>query len=323
MQYIIDPERISALGGADLANPYARFTPAISVSAEDFSFQNSFDSLKGQTESLSVAGMTGSIDTIDKAIPGRDRDDKKDKDGIGWDDVVEAGERLQEEKRRLSVGAISFTADEVDAIRSIANDPEKLARANQALQDKGYTQEQADFGMHWAMIAAEIAFKEEHGIPLTAEEEAQKQELEEMTPEETAVIQEAGSTMAQIGRANELTIGANVRSQDRANTQGDEQTVVANANTGNIANDDAVAANIDDEGVWLATREAQGFDSEEVGELSDWGSGESSALAFSDERSGPIVTPDFNSTAAGAPQLAQAQTPTEPRQPAASEIGLG
>lgn len=267
--------------------------------------------------------MTGSIDTIDKAIPGRDRDDKKDKDGIGWDDVVEAGERLQEEKRRLSVGAISFTADEVDAIRSIANDPEKLARANQALQDKGYTQEQADFGMHWAMIAAEIAFKEEHGIPLTAEEEAQKQELEEMTPEETAVIQEAGSTMAQIGRANELTIGANVRSQDRANTQGDEQTVVANANTGNIANDDAVAANIDDEGVWLATREAQGFDSEEVGELSDWGSGESSALAFSDERSGPIVTPDFNSTAAGAPQLAQAQTPTEPRQPAASEIGLG
>jgi hypothetical protein len=105
--------------------------------------------------------------------------------------------------------------------------------------------------------------------------------------------------------------------------QGDATTIVANATTGDVASNDAVAANIEDESVWLATREAQGFDSEEVGELSDWGSGESSALAFSDERSGPIVTPDFNSTAAGAPQLAQAQSPGQPGQTSTVEYGLG
>jgi len=331
VQYIIDPERISALGGADLANPYARFTPAASASAQDFSFnpKSAFSPVDGNPDGDSTQ-YGASVSDVAIAISTGERDDprnpnKKDKDGIGWDDVVEAGERLQEEKRRLSVGAISFTADEVDAIRSIANDPEKLARANQALQDKGYTQEQADFGLHWAMIAAEIAYKEENGTSLTAEEQAQKQELEEMTPEQTAIIQDAGRTMAKVANASsDLTVGAVVQSQDRANAQGDEQTVVANASTGDVVSDDATATNIADERVWEAARAAQGLDAADI-ELAAQARSDNDvgSMAFlgDDPREGPLISSEYNSSATGTPQMAQTLAPEG--QTSNVEFGLG
>lgn len=177
MQYIIDPERISALGGADLANPYARFTPAIGVSAEDFSFQNSFDSLKGQTESLSVAGMTGSIDTIDKAIPGRDRDDKKDENGIDYQDVMEAHERIQNEIRQIAVGGISLSSEEWDNVRDNLSDPNKRSVVEDRLRAQGKSDAQIQEGIYLAQMAATIAEKRTRGEELTAEERAAEERL--------------------------------------------------------------------------------------------------------------------------------------------------
>ncbi|MEZ5687408.1 MAG: hypothetical protein R3E21_01185 [Caenibius sp.] len=303
----------------------ARFATTRSASAQDFAFGKSvWEVVDGNPDGASVSGVAGISLIGSDEVDARGRKKDGDEDGIDYQDVMEAGERLQEEKRRLSVGAISFTAEEVDAIRSIANDPEKLARANQALQDKGYSQEQADFGMHWAMIAAEIAYKEEHGIPLTADEQAQKRQLEEMTPEETAIIQEAGSTMAEVANASrDVTVGAEIQAEKVALASSDANTVISNASTGNTVNDDAVAANIDDEGVWLAAREAQGFDDEEAAALAQRRSSGTLDFAFGDTRSGPVVTPDFNATAAGSQQLAQAQTPSQAGPSSTSEFGLG
>jgi len=315
VQYIIDPERISALGGADLANPYARFTPANGVSAEDFSFQNSFDSLKGQTESLSVAGMTGSIDTLDKAIPGRDRDDKKDKDGIGWDDVTAVYERNRAEMMRI--GDMDMTRGQVEDTIEFLSDPKNRERAaEEYARRNGTSVEDGRAEMDWfhTYLSTKLAIADGTATP----EQIAWMEQQDANPE----------TAGRVARAYETThaLGADTPADQAATLSvGDAQTVVANASTGDAANDDAVAANIDDESTWLAAREAQGLETDEIEYAQEMRSGESDSLAFlgGDTRSGPIVTPDFNYTAAGAPQLAQAQTPTEPRQSATTEIGLG
>lgn len=314
MQYIIDPERISALGGADLANPYARFTPAIGVSAEDFSFQNSFDSLKGQTESLSVAGMTGSIDTIDKAIPGRDRDDKKDKGGLDWDDVTAVYERNRAEMMRI--GNMDMTRGQVEDTVEFLNDPKNRERAAEEYARRNGTSVadgRAEMDWFHTYLATKLAIADGTATP----EQIAWMKQQDANPE----------TAGRVARAYETThaLGADTQADQAATLSvGDAQTVVANASTGDAANDDAVAANIDDESVWLAAREAQGSTDEEIADFEAARDGASDSMAFlGGEREGPIVTPDFNATAAGSQQLAQTQAPSQVGPSSTSEFGLG
>lgn len=290
-QYIIDPERINALGGTDFANPpYSRFTPAPSVSAEDFSFQNTFDSLKGQTESLSVSGVTGSIDTIEKAVSGRDRDDKKDDNGISWDDLAdlqreqrEARERAIIENGRITMYGMTVAEEDMDeAVSQTLNNFDADA-AKFGLEGK----DKADYH-YWMLLYRDAP----SGSPQKA------QALEQMGAINEGMTKEIVNDAERIGRNR---------------TTAPSLTEASNA----------TVANVEDNTIWEGARAAQGFDSEEVDELSDWGSGQSSALAFSDDRAGPVVTPQFNFNASGGQQLAQAPAPAEPVRQSNVEVGLG
>jgi len=292
-QYIIDPERINALGGADFANPpYARFTPAPSVSAEDFSFQNTFDSLKGQTESLSVSGVTGSIDTIEKAVSGRDRDDKKDDNGISWDDVAdlqreqrEARERAIIENGRITMYGMTVAEEDMDeAVSQTLNNFDADA-AKFGLEGK----DKADYH-YWMLIYQDAP----DGSPQKAEA------LEQMGAINEGMTKHIVSEADRIGRARTSAPSLTERS-------------------------DATIANIEDTSVRGDALVASGYDEQTAQELASTNlSGGTDSMAFLDgEREGPVVTQDFNFNASGAQRLAQAPAPAEPVRQSNVEIGLG
>ncbi|MGE4314202.1 MAG: hypothetical protein AB7E85_08030 [Pseudobdellovibrionaceae bacterium] len=292
-QYIIDPERINALGGADFANPpYARFTPAPSVSAEDFSFQNTFDSLKGQTESLSVSGVTGSIDTIEKAASGRDRDDKKDDNGIGWDDVTdlqreqrEARERAIIENGRITMYGMTVAEEDMDeAVSQTLNNFDADA-AKFGLEGK----DKADYH-YWMLIYQDAP----DGSPQKA------QALEQM-----GAINE-GMTKNIVNTARELEIARS------------SAPTLAEAS-------DASIANIEDSNVQETALQANGYADDDAADLAAWGSGTSDTLTFADgSRVGPVITSVYNdASASGEQALAQAAAPAEPAQRSNVEFGMG
>ena len=292
-QYIIDPERINALGGADFANPpYARFTPAPSVSAEDFSFLNTFDSLKGQTESLSVSGVTGSIDTIEKAVSRRERDDKKDDNGISWDDVAdmqreqrEARERAIIENGRITMYGMTVAEEDMDeAVSQTLNNFDADA-AKFGLEGK----DKADYH-YWMLLYRDAP----SGSPQKAQ------------------------ALEQMGAINEGMTKHIVNDAERIGRNRTSAPSLTEAS-------DASIANTNDDAAWLAEREAQGASESDISESFSAREGTSDSLAFlgDDPRQGPVVTPDFNFNASGAQQLAQAPAPAEPMRQSNFEVGLG
>lgn len=192
-----------------------RYATLRSVSTEDFSFQNSFDSLKGQTESLSVSGVTGSIDTIDKAVSGRDPDDKKDDNGIGWDDVMEAQDRIRAEieqirlaNGRFEIFGMSIAEEDMDAaVADTANNFDKFS-AEHSLQG-----EAKDSFQHWLLYY--------QGLP-------------EGSPEKALALQE----MARIDHdaAQDIAVKANDRRTARPASQISQQEA-NNADITQIADD--------------------------------------------------------------------------------------
>ncbi|SNS98311.1 hypothetical protein SAMN06295912_12814 [Sphingomonas laterariae] len=293
-QYIIDPERINALGGADFSNPpYARFTPAPSVSAEDFSFQNTFDSLKGQTESLSVSGVTGSIDTIEKTVSSRDRDDKKDDNGISWDDVTdlqreqrEARERAIIENGRITMYGMTVAEEDMDEAVSQSLNNFDADAAKFGLEGK----DKADYH-YWMLIYQDAP----DGSPQKAEA------LEQMGAINEGMTKHIVSEADRIGRA---------RTSAPSLTEASDATI----------------AKVEDDIVWQESREAQGLNADDIDLAAQVRSNDDVGnLAFlgDDPRQGPMVTPTFNFNASGAQQLAQAPAPAEPVRQSNVEFGMG
>ncbi|UBS31543.1 hypothetical protein LBX01_08430 [Altererythrobacter sp. N1] len=270
-----------------------RSAAPLSVSAEDFSFRNSFDSLKGQTESLSVSGVTGSIDTIEKAVSGRDRDDKKDDSGIGWDDVTdlqreqrEARERAIIENGRITMYGMTVAEEDMDeAVSQTLNNFDTDA-AKFGLEGK----DKADYH-YWMLLYRDAP----DGSPQKA------QALEQM-----GAINE-GMTKNIVNTARQLEI-------DRSSAP-----TLTEAS-------DASIANAEDNTVWEDAREEQGLDADEIEYAQEMRFGGSASLAFlgGDTRSGPVITSVYNNASAtGEQQFAQAPAPAERAQRSSVEFGMG
>ena len=312
----------------DFANPYARYTPPMSTSAEDFSFTNTFDSLKGNTESDSVAGVSGSIDTLEKGDT-RDGRDKKDKDGgLDYGDIMEAYERGRERVQAIiSIGAIRFTEDEIDAVLEVNQDPAKKKLMQEAMAKAGYSKEQIAFADRWGVIAATIAKKEQTHQPLTPEELELKRRLETMSPEDAAVINAQNKiavrvrdamnspAAAQRSASAEQIAAAYTASMQKAapaspSAQDERMTLTDAASrdalrqtvaTGNIIQDDQVASKISDAAVWEGARQAQGFSKDDTAALGDHRGEGTGGLAFlgDDPRRGPVISPAFQDATNG------------------------
>lgn len=269
----------------------ARSAAPPSASAQDFSFGKSvWEVVDGNPDGASVSGVAGisliGSDEVD--AQGRKKDD--DKDGIGWDDVTdlqreqrEARERAITENGRITMYGMTVAEEDMDGAVSQTLNNFDTDAAKFGLEGK----DKADY-RYWLLLYQDAP----DGSPQKA------QALEQM-----GAINE-GMTKNIVNTARQLEIG---RSSAPTLTEAS----------------DAGIANVEDNTIWEGARAAQGFDSEEVDELSDWGSGQSSALAFNDDRSGPVVTPQFNFNASGAQQLAQAPAPAEPVRQSNVEVGLG
>lgn len=257
----------------------ARSAAPLSVSAEDFSFRNSFDSLKGQTESLSVSGVTGSIDTIEKAVSGRDRDDKKDDNGIGWDDVMEAQDRIRAEieqirlvNGRFEIFGMSIAEEDMDAaVADTANNFDKFS-AEHSLEG-----EAKDSFQHWLLYY--------QGLP-------------EGSPEKALALQE----MARIDHdaAQDIAVKANDRRTARPASQVSQQET-ASANVATISDDsrrgELLSASVDNvEAADIATLSRTGISAVGATDL---------AASF---EAGFSAAPEFNAAAVGdSQQLAMAE----------------
>ena len=296
----------------------ARFATPPSASAQDFAFGKSvWEVVDGNPDGASVSGVAGISLIGSDEVDARGRRKDEDKDGIGWDDVAEIQREQREARERaiLENGQITmfgYTVSEEyldQAVDNALSDYDAFAARN-GLEGK----DKDDFH-YWAMIYKNAP----EGSPQRARALEHMGEISETAT--TAILQDAQDLETR------ATSKPDIAAADAAvlDAQGDAAVVVANATTGDVASNDAVAANIDDEGVWLAAREAQGFDDEEAAAFAQRRSSDTLDFAFGDTRSGPVVTPDFNATAAGSEQLAQAQSPEpeQPRQTSTAEYGLG
>lgn len=268
-----------------------RVTPETSASAQDFAFGKSvWEVVDGNPDGASVSGVAGISLIGSDEVDARGRKKDGDKDGIGWDDLAdlqreqrEARERAIIENGRITMYGMTVAEEDMDEAVSQTLNNFDADAAKFGLEGK----DKADY--HYWMLLYQDA---PDGSPQKAEA------LEQM-----GAINE-GMTKNIVNTARQLEIG---RSSAPTLTEAS----------------DAGIANVEDNTIWEGARAAQGFDSEEVDELNDWGSGQSSALAFNDDRSGPVVTPQFNFNASGAQQLAQAPAPAEPVRQSNVEVGLG
>ncbi|RKF22988.1 hypothetical protein D6851_00250 [Altericroceibacterium spongiae] len=320
VQYIIDPERINALGGSDFANPpYARFTPAPSVSAEDFSFQNTFDSLKGQTESLSVSGVTGSIDTIEKTVVGIGRDEEKEKDGISWDDVMETQERIREEIRKISVAGIEMSREELDQTIEDLSDPEKRERAAQNYATQNNTTV--------AKAREEIDRVSQYLLALRAIDDGKATAAQQALVTEFEADPQAKSRVERVLNATHHATAKLDAAVAAGQAELPREEIFAALAAADNASRNAIIANVEDTSIWEDAREAQGITGDDLNWTAQTrGNGDVGVLAFSDTRSGSVITPVYNevsANAAAAPQLAQAQAPTDPVSQSNVELGMG
>lgn len=278
-QYIINPERVGALGGADLANPYARFTPALGASAQDFSFGKSiFDVMDGNPDGESVSGVAG-ISLIDEDSPkGRNRDKDKDEGGLSWDDVQDARERMRAEIENISLrdGKFSIFGMEIDeadmdaAVKDTINNFDAFAaKHNLTGQDK-------DQFHQWLLYYDSLP----EGDPRKAEA---MRNMARINPDGARAIAEDANTF-QGGRPANAVTREELVTADVAATEDTATFVAARSDTLDEAN--LIGEN-------LAAREG----------LSVVGSTD---LASSFE-AGFSAAPEFNAQASGNVQLAQAE----------------
>ena len=297
----------------------ARFATPPSASAQDFAFGKSvWEVVDGNPDGASVSGVAGISLIGSDEVDARGRRKDEDKDGIGWDDVAEIQREQREARERaiLENGQITmfgYTVSEEYLDQAVDNalcDYDAFAARN-GLEGK----DKDDFH-YWAMIYKNAP----EGSPQRANALEHMGEISETAT--TAILQDAQDLETRATSKPDIAAaGAAV-----LDAQGDAAAVVANATRGDVTNNDAVAANIDDNSVWLAAREAQGATDEEIADFEAARGGGSDSMAFLDgEREGPIITPGFNATAADSQQLAQAQSPEpgQPRQTSTVEYGLG
>lgn len=315
-QYIIDPERIGTLGGIDLSNPYARITPAMGASAQDFSFGKSiFDVMDGNPDGESVSGVAG-ISLIDEdSAKGRNRDKDKDEGGLSWDDVRVTRERLRAEIESISLSDGQFSifgmkiaeADMDAAVKDTLNNFDAFA-AKHNLQGA-----EKDQFQQWLIYYNSLP----EGDPRKADALRKMATINPGAAHDIAW--QANNREARASSKPDVSAADNAELQ----AQGDAEGVIARATTGNAVSDNAIAANIDDQAVWLEAREEQGFNDEEAAALAERRSGDTLDFAFGDTRSGPVITSVYNASAAGAQTLAQAEALAEPGQRSNAEFAIG
>lgn len=320
VQYIIDPERVGALGGADLANPYARFTPALGASAQDFSYGKSiFDVMDGNPDGESVSGVAG-ISLIDEDSPkGRNRDKDEDEGGLSWDDVRDARERMQEQIRLISIAGIPMTREQLDETISDLSDPDKRDRIAQDYAAKNNTtlakaRDEVDRVSQYLIAKRAM----EDGIATL--EQRMLIDKFEADPDAAARIKrvlEARSNVNAVAEANHAAV------QARVNPEG----IIARLRDTDVVRGNAVIANIEDAEVLDQALAARGYDEEETAVIaaraSDTGRSDSMAFLGGEERSGPVMSQAFNVIAEGNPQMAQANIAARPIPETSDTLALG
>lgn len=292
----------------DFANPYARFTPRPGVSAEDFSFQNSFDSLLGQTESLSVAGLTGSIDTIGKYGYDDERNEKKDKDGISWDDVAEAHARLVKDREAIiaSVGGIDFSQNDFDAAQAIRTDPNLKQNLRDRLIAQGMDPQKADHYVHMYLRTAEIAEKRANDQPLTSEDLRFEQNLQN-SPEDQQAIENVRSTANELYLSSGMDISADTFSNNAPQvSQIAAETYVSQLGSIQYTSTPQILpepASTNETVSSIESNSVDGeFDEAQLAALTGGGVATSDAVSEITSQ-GPVISAAFNTPASGANEL--------------------
>lgn len=301
-QYIIDPERIGTLGGVDLSNPYARITPAMGASAQDFSFGKSiFDVMDGNPDGDSVSGIAiKSYDDETGNRRGRDKD--KDEGGLSWDDVQDARERMRAEIENISLrdGKFSIFGMEIDEADMDAAVKDTLSNFDAFAAKHNLTGQDKDQFQQWLLYYDSLP----EGDPRKADA---MRNMTRINPGGARAIAEDANAFQGGRLANEVTR---------------EETVDARA---------AEAAPTDD---WSAQQtdfaEANGYTEAEAVDFGDRaleiGRGTSvvgsTDLASSFEASFSAA-PEFNAQASGNVQLAQAELQqTSPNQSGPAVVTL-
>lgn len=294
-----------------------RVTPEMSASAQDFAFGKSvWEVVDGNPDGASVSGVAGisliGSDEVDAR--GRKKDD--DKDGISWDDVMEAQDRIRAEIMRI--GNIDITRSQVEATVEFLSDPKNKERAAVEYARRNGTSVadgRAEVDWFHMYLSTKLAIADGTATP----DQIAWMEQQDANP----------ATAMRVDRVYEAThaLGADVHAGQAASLAvGDAPTVIASASTGDVARDDAVASNIEDNAIWEDARAAQGLEASEIGYAQEMRSGGSDSLAFlgGDTRSGPVITSVYNNVSAtGEQELAQAPSPAEPVQRSNVEFGLG
>lgn len=319
VQYIIDPERVGALGGADLANPYARFTPALGASAQDFSYGKSiFDVMDGNPDGESVSGVAG-ISLIDEDSPkgkGRNRDKDADEGGLSWDDVRDARERMREQIRQISIAGIPMTREQLDETISDLSDPDKRDRIAQDYASKNNTtlakaRDEVDRVSQYLIAKRAM----EDGIA-TLEQRMliNKFEADPDAASRIKRVLEAQSNVNAEAEANHAAV------QARANPEG----IIARLRDADVVAGNAVVANVEDEALWEDARAAQGISGDDLNWTAQTrGSNDVGTLAFSDTREGPVISATYNASSSGSLEVAQAEAVATPVRSSTFDQALG
>lgn len=114
--------------------------------------------------------------------------------------IAEAGAAMREdllEMQTISVGGVSLTLEEWDAIAEALDDPAIVDAVSEELRAQGKTQAEINEILYLTRMAASIAQKEARGIPLTAEEQAVKDRLDS-DPDARAAVRTGTETVQRV-----------------------------------------------------------------------------------------------------------------------------
>ena len=172
-------QSVSEAGIAASLAANVNIIPEPSVYFQDFTFGGTmFDSAFGNVENLSGVGLGVADRAVDEMIRLAAEDRKKDDPALDTQELLDMSERQRAELQKISVGGVQLSLEEWDEIAEAMENPAFIDALDRELEAQGKSQaERADI-IYLTRMGANIARKEARGEPLTNEERAVQQRLE-------------------------------------------------------------------------------------------------------------------------------------------------